>query len=283
MEQNGLKGWRYYNHALVPTCAPHEEPDTEALHESTIWHLGGGKALFARYTTDFDCKEETGFWYVVREAPYDIEDFDKKYKRHVVRALERTEARLISPLMYAEELWEVTQAAYAQYKNADNKPTKEQFLDELNESTNEWWGAFDRKTGRMAGWMSCANNGTWTDTAKAKYHPERQSWNRPSDVLHHAVLTHYLNELGQRYVCSGTRSVNHKTNVQEYKIKHWKFRKAYCHLHLVYHPKIRWVVKMAYPWRKILKLFDRITLVHQVNSLMILEEISRQKYERGMV
>lgn len=28
-----IDGWRYYNHALIPTCAPHETPNIEALKD----------------------------------------------------------------------------------------------------------------------------------------------------------------------------------------------------------------------------------------------------------
>ena len=178
---------------------------------------------------------------------------------------------------YADEIWEVEKAAYAHYQNADNAQTKEHFLAGLKKQAKnlEWWAAFSREDGRMAGWMTCSNHGTWTETCRAKYHPERQSWNRPSDVIHHAVLTHYLNELGQKYICSGSRNINHKTHVQEYKIKNWKFRKAYCRLHLVYNPKIKWIVKCIYPFRKLLMLLDNVTLVHQLNALMKLEEAAR--------
>lgn len=230
--------------------------------------------MLIRYTTDFDCKEQTRFWYIVKDGPYDFNELGAKYKNNVNRSLKRTEVKQINPLNYIDELWVVEQAAYAHYKNADNAQTKEQFIEGLKKTskTHEWWAAFSKKDGTIAGWMMCSNNGTWTETCRAKYHPERQGWNRPSDALHHAVLTHYLNELGQERIVSGTRNVNHKTHVQEYKENNWKFRKAYCHLHVIYNPKILWIIKLIYPFRRLLKLFDFITLVHQVNALMTLEE-----------
>ena len=37
-----IEGWRYYNHAAIPTTAPHEEPDTSSVVDGTIWkNLGG--------------------------------------------------------------------------------------------------------------------------------------------------------------------------------------------------------------------------------------------------
>ena len=40
-------GWKYYNHAVVPTCAPHEMPDLAPVRDGRIWSLGGGKLLYS--------------------------------------------------------------------------------------------------------------------------------------------------------------------------------------------------------------------------------------------
>lgn len=74
------KNWVYYNHALVPTTAPHEDPDLKALGKG-IWNFDGNKVLLVRYTTDFDYSQETGFWYIIKEGPFDIDGLDKKYKK----------------------------------------------------------------------------------------------------------------------------------------------------------------------------------------------------------
>lgn len=34
--------WKYYNHAVIPKTAPHEEPDLEPINNGTIWKMGGG-------------------------------------------------------------------------------------------------------------------------------------------------------------------------------------------------------------------------------------------------
>ena len=237
--------------------------------------MGGGKILLARYITGFDCGEETPFWHVIKESPFNLDEIDKKYQKNIRRALERCEARRIDKEEYEDKLWTVTEAAYAHYENADNEVSREQFLKGLHEDTDEYWGAFVKETGELAGWMSCENNDSYTETKKAKYHPELQRY-RPSDVLHYAVLTHYLNDLGQQYVTSGTRNINHKTNVQEYKIRNWHFRKAYCYLHVEYKPLIKWIVKGMYPFRAFFELFDGITIIHQINALLLLEQLARE-------
>ena len=37
-----VEGWRYYNHAMIPTTAPHENADISAVENGDIWKIGGG-------------------------------------------------------------------------------------------------------------------------------------------------------------------------------------------------------------------------------------------------
>lgn len=43
MQKNG---WSYYNHAAVPTTAPHEEANTEPISDGSIWKNAGGVHLY---------------------------------------------------------------------------------------------------------------------------------------------------------------------------------------------------------------------------------------------
>ena len=275
---NNIIGWEYYNHAIIPTTAPHEEPNLDPIKDGSIWNLTssrGEKPLFVRYTTDFDCGKETQFWYIVKDAPFIMDEIDKKYQKAIQRALKRCEVRRIDAVAEFEDIYEVYEAAVNNYQNIDNRVSKENFREGVKRDGLDYWGAYDIATGKMAGWMSCQNNGDWTETISAKYHPELQSYVRPSDAIHYAILTHYLNELGQKFICSGSRSLNHKTNVQDYKIKNWHFRKAFCKLHLVYRKDINIIIKILYPFRNLLMKFDNITAIHQINSVLKMEEIAR--------
>ena len=48
-----IQGWKYYNHAAIPTTPPHIEPDLTPIKDGTIWKIDGSP-LLARWTTDFD-------------------------------------------------------------------------------------------------------------------------------------------------------------------------------------------------------------------------------------
>ena len=56
-----IDGWKYYNHAAIPTTAPHEPVNMEPIKYGEIWKIKG--ALLARWTSDWDCGYETEWWY----------------------------------------------------------------------------------------------------------------------------------------------------------------------------------------------------------------------------
>lgn len=75
----GLDDWKYYNHAIVSNVEPHKIPDSSCIKDKTIWKIGGGyRAVLARWTTDFDCKNETGWWYVIKDTPFSIDRVNVK-------------------------------------------------------------------------------------------------------------------------------------------------------------------------------------------------------------
>ena len=80
-----INGWEYYNHAAVPTVAPHEEPNLQPVEDNSIWKIDGGMPLLARWTTDFDCGSETNWWYVIKDTPFDINALKSKRRYEIKR------------------------------------------------------------------------------------------------------------------------------------------------------------------------------------------------------
>lgn len=272
--------WEYYNHALVPATAPHVEPDTSWMKDRGKWkELAGGRyPLFARWTTDFDCPEETEWWYIIKEAPFEFENLEKKSRKHIRQALRNCRIeKLENRKQNIGDLYRVYEEAHARYKNADNKISYEQFergcLDESEDI--EYWVGYD-STDRMIGYVTVIVHDTYVETSTAKFSAQYMNL-RVSDALYYNILDFYLNKSHKKYVSSGQRSINHITNTQEYKIKVFGFRKAYCRLHIKYAAQIKWLVFMLYPIRKFIKLFDRNTLIHQLSGVLKMEEICREE------
>lgn len=80
------------------------------------------------------------------------------------------------------------------------------------------------------------------------------------------------------YICDGARSVQHETAFQEYLEKYFGFRKAYCHLNIIYNPKYSYIIRIAYKLRRALKKLDFIPAIRMANALLRMEEINRDEF-----
>lgn len=103
-----IDGWKYYNHAMIPTTAPHEEVDLRPIEEGNIWKNGDGYPILARWTSDFDCDRETNWWYTIQDKPFDIMSLRSSSRRRISVGLKHFECRKIQPAMYASEMADIT-------------------------------------------------------------------------------------------------------------------------------------------------------------------------------
>ena len=81
-------------------------------------------------------------------------------------------------------------------------------------------------------------------------------------------------------LCDGSRAVSHETHFQDYLEKNFGFRKAYCKLCIAYTPKMKTIVKMLYPFRKLLLKLDGIGKIHSIKGVLKMESIVRGEYSK---
>lgn len=268
-----MKSWRYYNHAMMPTTAPHEKVDMQCIKDKSIWKENK-KALFARWTSDFDCGYETNWWYVIKEGPFEFDKLDSKVRKHIRQALKKVDVRKIDYADYVEQICKVYNETSRSYENfsgwlMDSDKAKK------NVSDLEYWGAFIAGTNEMIAYMNCKKNEIYVETITSKFMPQYLNL-RASDAIHYSICEYYLNECKYSYICSGSRNINHVTNVQDYKIKTFGFRKAYCHLHMEYRPFLKYGIKLLYPFRGMLQKLEGVRIIHQINAVLKMEEICRE-------
>lgn len=272
-----MTSWMYYNHAVIPTTAPHEMPNLACVHDGSIWKIkDGATPILVRWTSDFDCGYETNWWYLVKDAPFKLEDISTKERKSIRQALRKCYVKRIQPVEYLDALYDCYLSAFSRYENADNLQTKEHFMQSWQNNAMDCWCGFDAETDKLIGYMTVQVYEVYAEIKTAKFNSEFLN-KQVSDALYYHVLEYYLNSCNKKYICSGSRSINHKTNTQEYKIRRFGYRKAYCHLHIVYNPKYRIFVEILYKFRKLLKKFDKITFFHQVNAVLLMEEIHRSR------
>ena len=282
-ENNQIPCWKYYNHAAIPTTAPHENPDLTPLKDGSIWHIEGKKPLLVRYTTDWDCGYDTGWWYLIKDAPFDISTLSSNSRKHIKEAFRKVRVEKIDPKEYVDALYECYHQAYLGYKQADNEDSYESFKRRCDKSALlglEFWAGFAQDSGKLVGYLMLGPHEDWIEIYTSKFHPDYLKL-RVSDALYAFVLDYYLNNQKKKYVSSGSRSINHVTNTQEYKEQHFGYRKCYCHLHVLYRPFYKLIFKVLFLLRGIISaLGSRFTLAHRIVAVLKMEEIARKSCRR---
>lgn len=273
-----IDGWKYYNHAAIPTTAPHEIPDISPITDASIWKSGGAP-LLARWTTEFDCGYETNWWYVIKDTPFDISALKAKRRYEINKGIKNFDIKEIDPNNYAHELCDVQIAAYSAYPEKYRPSVnREEFI-----SSVQHWnslvciGAFERESENLCGYALLSKESeTCVDFKVMRTKPECER-NGVNAALVEGILRCFNSFLTQGgYICDGARSINHETAFQDYLEKYFGFRKAYCKLHISYNPKLRWMIQLMYPIRKLLKKYDEIGKIHQLNAVLRMEEIARK-------
>ncbi|MBP3579687.1 MAG: hypothetical protein J6K12_00405 [Clostridia bacterium] len=271
-----IDGWKYYNHAAIPAVAPHENVDTSPVKSGSIWSLDG-EPIIARWTSDFDCGYETNWWYVIKDDPLDIAVLKAKRRYEINKGKKNFDFRKINPCDYAEEIYDVLVAAFSAYPEKSRRTfDRERFISGVRGWTVDVFGTFSRESGELAGYallMSVSDG--FIDFFEMKTKPEYEKYSVNAAMVA-GILEYHEKELSEGAVISdGARSISHETAFQDYLEKYFGFRKAYCRLHLEYNPKYKPLIKILYPFRKLLSVLDFIDLFHKLNGVMKMEEIVR--------
>lgn len=277
-----IKGWRYYNHAAIPSTPPHEEPDLSPVKNNSIWKMRGRTPLLARWTSDFDCGYETNWWYVIKDTPFDIHALKAKRRYEINKANRNFIIKEINPIEWSENIYRIAVAAYETYPNSYRPDIKhDSFISEITKwNFYKIYGAFSLEDESLCGYACLSKKdlfGNYIDFTMMKAIPEKEKLGINAAMVNKILLDHqdFLGSGG--YICDGARSVRHETAFQDYLEKYFAFRKAYCKLHIVYKPAVRILINIVFPFRRLLNGLNYINVVSKVNALIKMEEINRTK------
>ena len=264
--------WRKYNGALIPDQPPHIEiDDSDSLIKKKI---SDNNAFFARWTTKFDRKEETDFWYIICDEKLTIEGYSRNTRSKIRRGLKNCEVKLVNKQEIKQSGFLSYSKAFQRY-NTDILPkNREDFEDEIDNIDEDWhfWAIYNSDN-LMIGYSQNRIAENYCDYSTIKFHPDYLKL-YPSYALFFTMNQYYLNEKEYKYVNDGARSMLHNTNIQSFLISKFKFRKAYCKLHVQYNPLIKRVVNILFPFRIIL-LWIKFGLFKKVSVVLHHEYIVR--------
>ena len=274
-----IDGWKYYNHAAIPTVVPCEDPDVTPIRDESIWKLDGSP-LLARWTTDFDKIDGGNWWYVIKDTPFDISQLKAKRRYEINRGVKFFEVKLINAREHKEALYNLQVAAFSGYPKK-YRPTVDK--DDFFRTLDSWdecivFGSFFRETNELKGYaMLTPKTERFIDFNVLKTDPVFEKYGTNA-ALCAGILEHFNEFLSNGgIVCDGTRSISHETKFQEYLEDKFGFRKAYCKLHIVYSSKIKFLVKILYPFKGLLYKFDNVGRIHNINGILRMEAFTRAK------
>ena len=119
--KNEWNDWKYalYRNAWRFDGPPHEELKLDEESCRNLLSMGG---LLVRNTYDFDCQEETCFWYVIKDRFEGIEELSSRTRNKVKHAFEHFDYRLVSLDTLRKQAFPIVEETFAD-------PLSERFCD----------------------------------------------------------------------------------------------------------------------------------------------------------
>lgn len=242
-----------YRHAWRYIGAPDCEHELSIVQCKELLKRGG---WMVRNTFNFDCKEKTEFWYIIKDTFEGMEELSSNVRRKIRKSLELFEYRLIDRSIIREQGYDIINDTYKNYKIKDRQMSPKVFDDYLNYCDNnkyDYWGIYDKESNQLIGfcavhlWDNCCEFGK---TGIYSYYKKSSFYAYYG--LYYKMNEYYLIELRYKYVTDSSRSITEHSNIHQYLEHNFNFRKAYCHLRVTYNIWFGIIVRILYPFRAII-------------------------------
>lgn len=258
-----MSEWKYYNNAMLPDCPPHVTANVHALDDNPLWKSKA--ALFARWTSNFDCGYETKWWYCIKDTAFSLGDVNAKKRYEINKGNKNFDVFVINPLDYVDDMYELSCEVWSKYcfkVNTSYNDFKSGF-EHIKDTVV--FGAFSKSTKKLCAYAYVMEYDSYLGYKVHKALPKHEKEAVNAAVVY-AILKYYENDLMKgKYLCDGERNILHETAFQNYLEKYFGFRKAYCQLHIKYKFVFGLIVKTLYPFRKII---DKLSFLKKVSAVL---------------
>lgn len=239
----------------------------------------GGYPLLARWTTDFDCGYETNWWYVIKDTPFDISELKAKRRYEINKGKKNFDIKRIVATEYADDILEVTKKAYLswpeKYRPSVNDEQFKKLLNKWNDVTI--YAAFDIETNVLSGYAYLTEFDGHMEFNMLRVIPDDEKRGINAAICAGILEDNADRFDGKWYINDGARSIRHDTAFQDYLEKYFGFRKAYCHMDIIYRKPFGIVISVLFPFRKLISPSTRIGSL--ITSALRLEEIRKQNIQ----
>lgn len=265
--------WREHQSALIPLSPP--KSFTLSRQEATAL-LKSKNCKFIRWESHFDEYDSGDWWHVVKSDKEELDSLPRKVRQRIRRAQKDYYVEKCDKELILQKGYPVYCQAYERYETHEPQYSLERFIQGVSElpDNTEFFALFDRELNELVGFSenyiesnTCFYVTMWVSPDALK---EQAGY-----LFFHVMNQHYLNDLGFDYVDNGARSISHDTNIQDYLITKFGFRKAYSNLEIVYRFPISYLIAVLYPIRHLFYPI-KMNLFKKISIIMRQEEIYRK-------
>lgn len=264
--------WYFYQGALLPRVPPYREIYLSKEEQRELLKIS--KALFLRYTNEWD-SDDGEFWYIIKDKKEGLDTYKSKVRNQIKKGLKNCIVKKVDREIIANCGYDVYYESFRSYSTFHKSLSEDSFKKSILKSEDDFWAVYNRENILIA----YANNFIEDNMCHyntMKFHP-KFLYLYPSYALIYTMNEYYLNQKKYLYVNDGARSIAHSTNIQEFLIQKFGFRKAYSKINIAYRLDIKTVIWLVYPLRGLVqKLKGHI--FEKINIILKQEEI-RRSYE----
>ena len=236
----------------------------------------GGDSLIEIWTDHFDCPDETEYWYCIKDDILDMDALKAKRRYEIKKGIKNFTTKVIDPSRYREELYTVYVESLKGYKHNPIPISMSEFQNRINSWCKpecRLFGSFDNESGKLCGYSDVYLRHPYLPISSLKTIPQFER-NGVNAALIYEICRYFEQDLRSGcYLCDGARNSMHETNFQNYLIKYFGFRRAYCELHLAYKWYVCPFVFLLFPMRKNLRFDTKIA--RELCALLKMEAWSR--------
>lgn len=242
-----------YRHAWRYNLAPDCEPELSDSQCKELLHQGG---WFVRNTYDFDCKQVTKFWYLIKDSFGGMEELSSNERNKLRRCFQVFEYKLVDKKLFREWAYPIAKATFDDYKVTDremNEQVFNEYLDHCERNNYDYWGAFNKETEQLVGFCAVHLFDDSCEYGVIGFLPEyKHNATYPYYGFFYKMNEYYLGEKCFKYVADGARSITEHSNIQPFLEQNFKFRKAYCKLKIRYKWWFGAIVRVLLPFRNVI-------------------------------
>ncbi len=260
--------WFYYQGVLLPKTPPHQEITLSKKEERAL--LKKSKAPLLRYTTEWD-RDFGAFWYVIKDTKEGLDTYKSKIRNQIKKGLKYNRVIPVDKRVIIQSGYEIYLEAFKRYNTLQSPMNQQSFCLAIEQSEDEFWAVYYQD--KLIAYSQNRIEGESIHYSTIKLHPEYLKY-YPSYALFYEMNSYYLNEKNVLYVNDGARSIVHETNIQNFLIEKFKFRRCYVKLHIVYRWDIGLGVKLLFPFRHFIQKVN-LKFFQKIAVLLYQEEIKR--------